>query len=148
MSDAPLLRQAVPGDYESIMTVADDWWGRPVAHLLPRLFLDHFHRTSLVAETDRQLAGFLIGFLSPSLPDEAYIHFVGISPEHRHRGLARACYERFFDLARSDARCWVRAVTSPVNDASIAFHRRLGFTVTHPTGTPRDDYVRFALRLS
>jgi ribosomal protein S18 acetylase RimI-like enzyme len=143
----PVLRPASPDDYEPIVAVADEWWGRPVAQVLPRLFLDHFHRTSLIAETDRQLTGFLIGFLSPSLPDEAYIHFLGVSPAQRRCGIARTLYERFFDLVRADGRGCVRAVTSPVNAASIAFHQSLGFTVTHPTAPVHDNHVRFTIRL-
>ncbi len=42
------LRTAEPADYDRIIAVVDDWWGRPLRHLLPRLFLDHFHATSLV----------------------------------------------------------------------------------------------------
>jgi hypothetical protein len=32
------------------------------------------------------MSGFLIGFMSPSEPDEAYIHFVGVSPGARASG--------------------------------------------------------------
>ncbi|MFC7583277.1 GNAT family N-acetyltransferase [Nonomuraea antimicrobica] len=128
----------------------DDWWGRPVSLALPRLFLDHFHRTSLIAEGPDGLAGFLIGFPSPSLADEAYIHFVGVSPGARQGGLARTLYERFFDLARADGRRVVRAVTAPVNETSIAFHRRLGFTVGDPVpgyNGPGTSLVTFAREL-
>lgn len=118
--------------------------------MLPRLFLDHFHRTSLIAEHRDRLAGFLVGFLSPSLPDEAYVHFVGVSPAQRRNGLARALYERFFDLARADGRKIVGAVTSPVNTSSIAFHQRMGFAVVHPatdSQVANDTHVRFSRRL-
>ena len=126
------LRTAEAGDYDRIIAVVDDWWGRPVAHALPRLFLDHFHATSFVAERDADLAGFLVGFLSPSLPEAAYIQFVGVSPRERGGGLARVLYGRFFALAAADGRRVVRAVTAPVNSASIAFHTAMGFTVTEP----------------
>ncbi|MFB4285440.1 N-acetyltransferase family protein [Nonomuraea sp. MTCD27] len=127
------LRPAVPDDYDAIAAVVDDWWGRPVLPALPRLFLDHFHSTSLIASSGTgALAGFLIGFPSPSLPDEAYIHFVGVSPAARKSGLARIMYERFFDLARGHGRLVVRAVTAPVNETSIAFHRRMGFEAGDP----------------
>ncbi|MFC5822244.1 GNAT family N-acetyltransferase [Nonomuraea insulae] len=112
--------------------MVDDWWGRPILPSVPRLFLDHFHRTSLIAEDGGGLAGFLIGFPSPSLPDEAYIHFVGVSPGFRKSGLARGLYERFFDLARDHGRHVVKAITAPVNATSIAFHRRMGFEVGDP----------------
>lgn len=127
------MRAARPGDYDRIAAVVDDWWGRPVGRSLPRLFLDHFHATSLIAESaDGALAGFLVGLLSPSLPDEAYIHFVGVAPEYRRSGLGQRLYQAFFDLARADGRRIVRSVTSPVNAGSIAFHRRLGFTASEP----------------
>lgn len=69
------FRAAQPADYDRIVAVMDDWWGRVVHTGLPRLFLNHFHRTSIIAERDSDLAGFLVGFLSPSVPDAAYIHF-------------------------------------------------------------------------
>jgi ribosomal protein S18 acetylase RimI-like enzyme len=127
-----LLRPAAPGDYDAMAAVVDEWWGRPVGSALPRLFLDHFHRTSLVAEGPDGMAGFLVGFLSPSALDEAYIHFVGVSPAHRRAGLARTMYERFFALARDHGRHVVRAITSSRNATSIAFHRRLGFATSDP----------------
>jgi predicted GNAT superfamily acetyltransferase len=145
------LRAATAADYDPIITVIDAWWGRPVAHALPRLFLDHFHATSTVAEANGELAGFLIGFLSPSQPAVAYIHFVGVNPGHRGQGLARVLYERFFALAAADGRTLVSAVTAPVNAASIAFHAALGFTVSAPVTAydgPGDAKVHFDRLLS
>jgi ribosomal protein S18 acetylase RimI-like enzyme len=145
------LRTATPADYDAIAAVTEDWWGRPVRSALPRLFLDHFHATSTVAEAGGELAGFLVGFLSPSLPDAAYIHFVGVHPGWRGRGLARVLYERFFALAAADGRTVVGAVTAPVNAASIAFHTALGFTVSDPLpgyDGPGDVKVHFERRLA
>ncbi|WP_327590379.1 GNAT family N-acetyltransferase [Nonomuraea sp. NBC_00507] len=127
-----VLRPATPADYDAVAAVVDEWWDRPVLASLPRLFLDHFHRTSLIAEGPEGMAGFLVGLLSPSAEDEAYIHFVGVCPAARGGGVARAMYERFFALARAHDRHVVKAITSPVNEASIAFHRRMGFTASEP----------------
>ena len=127
-----LVRTAAAADYDQIIAVLDDWWGRPVRQALPRLFLDHFHATSFVAERDGDLAGFLIGFMSPSMPDVAYIHFAGVHPHFRGNGLARVLYQRFFELAAADGRRVVSAVTAPRNTGSIAFHTAKGFTVTEP----------------
>ncbi|CNF44223.1 Conserved hypothetical protein (acetyltransferase?) [Mycobacterium tuberculosis] len=124
------LRQAQPHDYDRIISVVDDWWGRPIRSILPRLFLDHFHRTSLVAEDGDGLAGFLVGFLSPSMPDAAYIHVVGVAPRLRAEGLARRLYQRFFELAAAEHRTKIEAITSPQNRGSIVFHTAMGFTVT------------------
>ncbi len=86
---ASLPRQARPEDYDAI-AAADGWWGRPVLASLPRLFLDHFHRSSLVIEGPGGLTAFLVGILSPSRPESAYIHFVGVAPQARGQGAPSA----------------------------------------------------------
>lgn len=127
------LRTARGADYDGIIAVVDDWWGRPIHGALPRLFLDHFHNTSFIAErSGGGLAGFLVGFCSPAQRDCAYIQFVGVAPEERGSGLARSLYQAFFEMAAKDGRLVVRAVTAPVNSVSIAFHAAMGFTVTGP----------------
>ena len=83
--------------------------------MLPKLFFVHFRDTSFVAERDGELAGFLVGFLSQSEPDAAYVHFVGVSPAERGTGLGRELYERFFDQARAEGRTRVSCVTSTAN---------------------------------
>ena len=133
MEDGGLtVRAARPADFNAIIAVVADWWGRAMSAGLPRLFLDHFFGTSLIAEHDGELAGFLIGFLSPSKPQNAYIHFAAVAPAWRRTGLARSLYEQFFDLARHDGRTIVKAITSPQNGRSIAFHRAMGFTASDP----------------
>jgi ribosomal protein S18 acetylase RimI-like enzyme len=123
-----VIRHAEPGDYAAVIGVVDEWWGgRAMAAMLPKLFFVHFRETSFVAEADGRVVGFLCGFRSQTFPDEAYIHFVGVAPEQRGGGLGRELYERFF--AAVAPRTVVRAVTSPVNERSIAFHRALGFEV-------------------
>ncbi len=111
-----------------MIAVVDEWWGgRAMAPMLPKLFFVHFRDTSFVADEDGGLAGFLCGFRSQTFDDEAYVHFMGVAPGQRGSGLGRALYERFFDAVRP--RPVVRAVTSPVNEPSVAFHRALGFEV-------------------
>jgi len=127
--DSLYLRAAEPADADAIQAVVQDWWGRPIeSDMLSRFFLTHFAQTCLVAEQDREMVGFLIGFLSQSLPDEAYIRLVVIHPRHRGGGVGRALYERFFAVARQQGRRIIRSVTSPGNQGSVAFHTRLGFT--------------------
>lgn len=123
-----LIRHAEPGDFARVVGVVDEWWGgRAMAAMLPKLFFVHFRDTSFVAEDDGAVVGFLCGFRSQTFDDEAYIHFVGVAPSHRGSGLARELYERFF--AAVAPRSVVRAVTSPKNETSLAFHRALGFDV-------------------
>jgi GNAT superfamily N-acetyltransferase len=122
------IRQLSTADYPSVISVIDQWWGgRQMADKLPRLFFEHFTDTSFAAEQDDKLAGFLAGFISQSRPGEAYIHFVGVDPAQRGGGLGRLLYEAFFQVAGARGCVLVRAVTSPVNRGSVAFHQRMGF---------------------
>ena len=122
------IRHADPSDYVAVIGVVDRWWdGRPMAAMLPKLFFVHFRDTSFVLEDEGAIVGFLCGFRSQTHPDEAYIHFVGVDPKRRGAGAARSLYERFFEAVAP--RTVVRAVTSPANERSIAFHRALGFDV-------------------
>jgi ribosomal protein S18 acetylase RimI-like enzyme len=122
------IRHAEPSDYQPIIEVVDDWWGgRQMADMLPKLFFVHFRPTSFVAEHNNQIVGFVIGFVSQTFPEEAYIHFVGVHPEFRKAELGKTLYQRFFSSVAKLGCRTVRCVTSPVNKGSILFHRRLGF---------------------
>ena len=125
------IRHAESADHARVAEMIDEWWGgRRMREMLPRLFFTHFRDTSFVAEDDPGgLAGFLCGFLSQTYPEQAYIHFVGVAPEHRGAGLARELYDRFFAAVRDYGRATVHCVTSPVNAGSLAFHQRLGFEI-------------------
>jgi ribosomal protein S18 acetylase RimI-like enzyme len=124
------IRLAEPADHARVAGVIDEWWGgRQVRDMLPRLFFTHFRDTSFVAEEDGELAGFLCGFLSQTHPEQAYCHFVGVSPAHRKSGVATELYERLFSAARAAGRTSVHCVTSPANTSSIAFHTRIGFEI-------------------
>jgi ribosomal protein S18 acetylase RimI-like enzyme len=120
--------------------------------VLPKLFFLHFEGTSFVAEdADGKLVAFLIGFLSQTDPDEAYIHFVGVAPEQRGSGVGRKLYERFFEAVRAEGRGVVRCVTSPSNTTSIAFHEAMGFgvdRVAEDYDGPGEDRVLFVRRFN
>jgi GNAT superfamily N-acetyltransferase len=138
------LRNITPDDYAPIIAVLNEWWGgRQMSDMLPRLFFEHFRDTSLIAEAeDGDIAGFLVGFLSQSQADEAYIHFVGVHPSHRKDGVGRLMYERFVEKVQQRGRNVVKCVTSPVNKTSIAFHLRMGF-VPKPSETCTDEGVPY-----
>jgi GNAT superfamily N-acetyltransferase len=123
------IRQLHPDDFEPIVAVADDWWGRPVRRLFLRLFFDHFFSTSFVAELQGRPVGFLIGFLSPSQAEVAYCHLIAVDTTQRGQGIGRRLYDALFEIALRDGRSEVRAITIPANGPSIAFHRSLGFTL-------------------
>jgi len=100
-----------------------------MSDMLPKLFFVHFRETSFVAEAEGKIVGFLIGFVSQTFPDQAYIHFAGVHPDYRRKGLAGNLYRHFFEISRNHGCRVVHCVTSPVNKVSIAFHLRMGFSI-------------------
>jgi predicted GNAT superfamily acetyltransferase len=130
---AVAFRHPEPSDHARVTAVLDEWWGgRHMVDMLPKLFFVHFRETSFVAERDGELAGFIVGFLSQTQPEEAYVHFVGVNPAERGSGLGRELYERFFEVAQAHGRRRVSCVTSPRNSGSLAFHTALGFEPSPP----------------
>ncbi|CAM9691774.1 unnamed protein product, partial [Choristocarpus tenellus] len=144
------IRACKGSDYTPVIGKLNEWWGgREINMMLPRLFFDHFQSTSFVAvatgsmeqrsleeleptklettEVDDQIWAFLCGFLSPTKVGQAYVHFVGVDPTHRGKGIGRRLYEEFFLAATRRGCNHVRCVTSPVNVSSQRFHMRLGF---------------------
>ncbi len=131
------LRRPVEADHGPIVALVDEWWGgRRLHDLLPRLWFQHFVGTSWVAETaDRRMAGFLVGFISPDHPDQAYIHMVAANPNLRRQHVGRTLYEAFFaDVAKRGVRR-VGAITWPGNRQSVAFHTAMGFRIVDGPGT-------------
>lgn len=74
--------------------------------MLPRLFFPHFGSASLVlADEDGALRAFPIGFRSADRPEVAFVHFVGVDPTDRGRGVAaRARRDRFRAARRARER--------------------------------------------
>jgi GNAT superfamily N-acetyltransferase len=126
-------------DHLPVLAAVGEWWGTPQAPelglLLPRLFFQHFTVLSEVVEVlddtgTPRLAAFLIAFQSATHPERVYIHFVGVDPQWRGRGIASALYERLFAAARELGCSRVDAITSPANRGSQAFHAAMGFAAS------------------
>lgn len=124
------VRNLKDSDYYSIISVVDVWWGgRHMTDKLPRLFFRHFNDTSFIVEENGEIIAFLIGFISQSNLDEAYIHFVGVHPDYRKKGIGRKLYLAFFEKVEMKGCKAIHSLTSPVNKASINFHTRMGFQI-------------------
>lgn len=95
---------------------------------------EHFSRTSVVAETDGQLAGFISGYPVPDKPDTVFVWQVGVADAGRGQGIAT---RMLLEILRRPACAQVRYLNttiSPSNAASMALFRglarRLGTDVT------------------
>ena len=137
MTDDIRFRRPVEADHRPLVGKVDEWWGgRAIHQLFPRLWLQHFSGTSWIAEdAEGRTVGFLVGFISPDQPDEAYIHMVATNPNHRRAGLGRRLYEQFFADARARGARRVTAITWPGNRVSVGFHRAMGFAPADGPGT-------------
>jgi ribosomal protein S18 acetylase RimI-like enzyme len=122
--------------YDTIINQLDAWWGgREMVQMLPRLWFKHFQDTSFVALDQFQIPiGFLVGFISTSDQSKAYVHFIGVNPEHRGKNIGSSLYGEFFKVAQNRNCELVEAVTSPSNLNSLAFHESLEFYAVEPSG--------------
>jgi GNAT superfamily N-acetyltransferase len=112
-------------DFAAIIADLPGFWGeRDVRHVHHPMFLHEFGDTALVVRDGDRVAAYLLGFVAPG--GVGYVHAVGVHRSHRRRGLARALYAAFADLARARGATRMKAITTPANEGSIAFHRALG----------------------
>ena len=139
MNERMRLRRPTEADHPAIVERVDEWWsGRRMRALLPRLWFQHFCGTSWIAEDrDGTIVGFLVGFVSPDRPEEAYVHMIATNPNRRRRGLGRQLYERFVEDVTGHGVRRIRAITWPGNRVSVDFHRALGFRPEDGPGTVR-----------
>ncbi|HEY3302691.1 MAG TPA: GNAT family N-acetyltransferase, partial [Candidatus Binatia bacterium] len=89
------------------------------------------HWTSLVAEADNRVVGFVFGRageLEFGLPGTvAWIEIIGVDPAYRHQGIARALLEQFTASAEDHG---IKTIFTLVNDDQREmkeFFNRLGF---------------------
>ncbi len=90
------------------------------------LYVHEFGETSVLAEQDGLILGYLLGFLAPA--GYGYIHAVGVRARARGRGVGRLMYERFAALAAERGAHSLKAITAPENSDSRAFHAAVGFS--------------------
>jgi ribosomal protein S18 acetylase RimI-like enzyme len=92
------------------------------------MFFLEFRDTAFVARDlgNGEIAGYLLGFVAPA--GDGYIHFVAVRDDSRTLGLGRALYGTFEKAAGERGAVALKAITSPENESSVAFHKRVGFT--------------------
>jgi len=123
------IERARAADLSEILRNYQRFWGdRDVPRLLHHpMFVEEFGDTAFVARgPDGEVAGYLLGFVAPT--GDGYIHFVAVRDDARGLGLGRRLYETFMAAAAERGAVAVKAITSPENTGSQAFHRSMGFT--------------------
>jgi GNAT superfamily N-acetyltransferase len=106
-------------------SLAAFWGERDLRALHHPMFIHEFGEHALVVRAPSgELAAYLLGFVAGSV---GYIHLVGVRDAYRRQGLARLLYAAFEERSRATS---FKAITTPGNAGSIAFHRALGFEAT------------------
>jgi ribosomal protein S18 acetylase RimI-like enzyme len=122
-------------DLLSVRTDHASFWGdRDLRPLHLTALVQEFGETCLTARRpgSAEIAGYLVGFTTPR--QVAYIHLVAVRATYRGEGLARALYQAFTGLAQAQGATSAKAITSPANTGSVAFHQRLGFAARQIPG--------------
>lgn len=131
------IERATHEDFLEILRDLPDFWAtsgpgwRTLPYHYP--FLVHeFADTAFVVREDDKVIAYLFGFIATAEP-VGYIHLVGVRASHQGKGIGRALYEHFTEVARERGCTHLRAVTAPFNADSRAFHTALGFEATGKT---------------
>jgi len=121
-------RPLVAADFVAARAVAEAWFGHPVGLTLHRLFFDQLGPGGVwIARADGSPAGFLLGMVSLSEPDLAYVHLHAVDPALRGQGVGATLYRWFGEQAMAKGCTRIRALAAPQREGSIAFHRALAF---------------------
>ena len=128
------LRHVTIPDLAAILDELEDFWGsgRDMGFLHQALYVHEFGETSVLAERDGRILGYLLGFVGQD--GTGYVHAVAIRAEARGEGLGRRMYERFEELVTDRDAHRLKAITGPENVGSRAFHEALGFAVEEVEG--------------
>jgi len=125
-------------DYNQILEELQDFWGdRDTRHLHHPMFIHEFGDCAFVIRAGAKVNAYLFGFISQTAP-VGYVHIVAVRASARRRRLGQALFDRFAAFARGRGCRHVKAITTPSNSSSIAFHQSLGMQLL---GEPNSDGI-------
>jgi GNAT superfamily N-acetyltransferase len=132
------IERATKADFDQIVTEIADFWGSDrTLHLHQPSLIYEFGDTAFVIRDGARVAAYLFGYLAQTGPT-AYVHLIAVRRDFQGQGLGRQLVAHFIDVARSRGCTALKAITTPANRASIAFHTRLGVSLL---GEPNADGV-------
>lgn len=75
----------------------------------------YFNKSSIVAELDGKVIGFITGFVQPNAPDTLFIWQVAVDYIHRGKGLATKLVEKLLKQMEKSNICYLEATVTPSN---------------------------------
>jgi GNAT superfamily N-acetyltransferase len=132
------IKHCTKTEYNQIVSEIVDFWGsdRTLGVHHP-MFVNEFGNSAYVIKDGDCVTAYLFGFLSQTEPI-AYVHLVGVRTAYRRQGLARRLYDHFLAFAQRAGCTELKAITTPGNKESIAFHQAWGMELT---GKPNRDGI-------
>lgn len=123
----PGIEPATRRDFNEILAASESFWGeRDLSGLHHPMLIEEFSDGALVIrDEDDGVAAYLLGMIIDRRR-RAYVHLVAVRYDQRGRGHARALYAAFTRRAATRGCRELKAITTPGNAGSIAFHRALG----------------------
>ncbi len=89
------------------------------------LWTKYFDDTSVIAEMNGQLVGFISGFIQPKAPDTLFVWQVAVDASQRGKGLASRMLQALLHSYTCRNIRYLEATVSPSNEASQALFRKL-----------------------
>jgi len=125
-------------DYNQILDELHEFWGaRDTRHLHHPFLIHEFGNSAFVIRNGGEVVAYLFGFLSQTEP-VGYVHAVAVRMSARRRRLAQELFRHFVEFARRHGCKHVKAITTPSNLESVAFHKSLGMQLL---GEPNSDGI-------
>ena len=84
------------------------------------LWCHDFSATSVVAEIDSEIAGFVTGYVRPGSPDTLFIWQVAVDHAYRGRGVGVAMLDGLVEEVAEQGVSVLETTVSPDNEASLA----------------------------
>ncbi len=89
------------------------------------LWCRDFRSTSVVAEIDGDIAGFVTGYLRPEAPEVVFVWQVAVDHAYRGRGIGVAMLDHLVNDAAEHGISTLETTVSPDNEASVAMFASL-----------------------
>jgi predicted GNAT superfamily acetyltransferase len=113
-------------DFDQIINEFGQFWDHDRTLLLhhPTLIYE-FGNSAFIIKDRQKVLAYLFGFISQTGP-VGYVQLLSVRQGYRKQGLARQLYDHFTIFALAHGCKQLKAITSPVNTLSIAFHKSIG----------------------
>lgn len=127
------VRKMTVNDIEAVLLIDEKITGEPHEAQWESKIIDHMTSNPLgclVAEVDKRVVGFVIADIRGwefGIPKCGWIEIVGVDPEVRKRGIARALIEALEDFFRMNGVEGVKTMINWNDGGLVSFFRALGF---------------------